>query len=748
MAHDINKLSLLVKSQLPEYIRDNNETFVAFLKAYYEFLEQDGNAHATLIGSTHYKDIDQTIDSFVDYFMKQFVYGIPLNIFEAGETEAKRFLVKYISSMYRAKGSPNALKFLFRLAFDEEIDVIFPNDYLLRPSDGKWNRTAVVRASIGYIGNTISNASIITGKEIFPSLSNVIYTGIDSYIEQDDGTYVLYLDEKEFLDNDYEFIANERLCFSNATINANVVITVLNTLSSIDIVDGGLGYTTDDNITITINPSWTDHNLRIRSQDFENSNWLKLNGATGVANIADPLGGISSYTINANAGYLQGATSPFPSVYTGMVATEVIWLKANAAITGGIVVADNSDGVPAYAYSPSITTFWQKFSFPYIATAASSLYDTIIILSHATAQVSVAFSQCVMGPDVLPYVPTTTTGIYGTAIEAPTAGIGSVNESGKISSIYVINNSSNITGNITVSVPSPSNTRTATYTSNSNVTTIRLNSNIRHGLSVLDSVNLVISSGGVTTNNYIVSDVVNKRVFRVQSVNANTLGNLTLTYLNTANLQANVGTVVRSALGYGLTVDGQLDTTILIQDSNKWQQYSYIIRSSLDITTWADLVKKTLHPAGLALFGEVTIYTEVEGSSTSGIYAGPIGKPVGPYDSSAYDAFILFIYSLFTDTPTEVNMGPPDAYYVIESNLESWMLDPSSSRISAGSTLEVLDQFKFEYGNAFPINIIGDYTINSINHRIPTNFQPPSHVESPYRDLANANVIYSQSINT
>jgi len=59
------KLSTLVNSQLPEFIRYDYDTFVTFLEAYYEYLEQDQYAHELLQNSRSYSDIDTTIDSFV-----------------------------------------------------------------------------------------------------------------------------------------------------------------------------------------------------------------------------------------------------------------------------------------------------------------------------------------------------------------------------------------------------------------------------------------------------------------------------------------------------------------------------------------------------------------------------------------------------------------------------------------------------------------------------------------------------------
>lgn len=578
MSHEFNKISLLVKSQLPEYIRSNYDTFAAFLKAYYEFLEDDDEARGIIQTSNYYKDVDKTLDMFVDYFLKEFVYGVPLSVFDPNDTESKRFLVKHINKLYRSKGSPNALKFLFRLAFDEEIDVIFPNDYLLRPSDGKWAKTALIRTSI--TSNLAPNLDSLLYKTICNEDESIECPGIENYILQPDGTYYLYVDPTHFSENDLQFRGGEFLHFDDANVNANVTVSVLNTLVSIDIIDGGLGYKTTDAITI----------------------------------------------------------------------------------------------VPS----------------------------------------------------------------------GPTAHIETVNESGKITAISIVENGANVASNTTVTVVS-SGTRTASYTLRANVATIILDSNIKHGLSLYDTVNLTISGGTLANGNYIVSEVLNKKIFQVQHVAANSTGNLTISYRSNANLLANIGTIIRGATGYGLSVDGQLDTTILIQDSYKWQQYSYIVRSSLDIDTWLDLVKTTLHPAGLAIFGEVTLYSST--GNVESIYAGPIGTPASATDRSAYDSFIQLILVLINDSVNDIGMSSaPDSYYGIEVYDTPEILD-GATRTSAGATLEVLDQFKFEYGNAFPINIIQDFTIDSINPVVKTNFQPPSYIEAPYRDTANANLIYSISIN-
>jgi hypothetical protein len=49
-----------------------------------------------------------------------------------------------------------------------------------------------------------------------------------------------------------------------------------------------------------------------------------------------------------------------------------------------------------------------------------------------------------------------------------------------------------------------------------------------------------------------------------------------------------------------------------LQDSYFYQDYSYVIRSKSSIEEWRDLIKKTTHPAGFQLFGEMVIESEAE----------------------------------------------------------------------------------------------------------------------------------------
>lgn len=50
---------------------------------------------------------------------------------------------------------------------------------------------------------------------------------------------------------------------------------------------------------------------------------------------------------------------------------------------------------------------------------------------------------------------------------------------------------------------------------------------------------------------------------------------------------------------------GHLSSNMYLQDSDYYQEYSYVIRTGISLDTYADAVKKAIHPAGMKFFGEI-----------------------------------------------------------------------------------------------------------------------------------------------
>ena len=151
--------SSIVSAQLPGFIREEYPQFALFLEKYYTWLEQSGNAiYSSEELKTSY-DVDLASDYYIDQIKKEFLPYLPEDI-----VVDPRTLIKLARNLYSAKGTPQSLKFLFRALFNEEIDIFYPKDDILKVSDGKWVLPLALRLDTS--DNNIFNIRnvIITGE--------------------------------------------------------------------------------------------------------------------------------------------------------------------------------------------------------------------------------------------------------------------------------------------------------------------------------------------------------------------------------------------------------------------------------------------------------------------------------------------------------------------------------------------------------------------------------------------------------
>ena len=109
-----------------------------------------------------YANVDNTIYDFLDQLRESFMNAIP-NELATGVN--KRNLIKNIRELYRAKGTSEGHKIFMRMLLNENIDIVYPNKYMMRASDGKWSNQTILRCSPGVnsIGSEIIG-QVITGQ--------------------------------------------------------------------------------------------------------------------------------------------------------------------------------------------------------------------------------------------------------------------------------------------------------------------------------------------------------------------------------------------------------------------------------------------------------------------------------------------------------------------------------------------------------------------------------------------------------
>jgi hypothetical protein len=242
-----NRLSLLIENQLPDFVQTDYGMFVTFLKAYYEFLEQNNQAQELLQDITKYADIDETSEEMINKFLENYAQDI-----SSSNIVDNKALVKRIREIYNRKGTESAYRILFNILYKETIEFFYPYDIVLKPSTGKWNVPISLRVKQTDIRQNIfnfKNTQIIGGTSKATSIvDNVQKVNIDEF-----DVYDLILDTKSTIGY---FVGGENITAIKSVIldssldTSNLYGTVYSVLSKIDIVDGKLGYKKGHSLTI------------------------------------------------------------------------------------------------------------------------------------------------------------------------------------------------------------------------------------------------------------------------------------------------------------------------------------------------------------------------------------------------------------------------------------------------------------------------------------------------------------------
>ncbi|WP_292486275.1 hypothetical protein, partial [Methanohalobium sp.] len=237
-----NKISTLIETQFPEFFFEDGPVFVDFIKAYYEWLEQEKNVIDATQNVLNYRDIDNTLDEYVQYFISEFIPSVPEDAI--GD---KRLFIKYAIEFYRGKGSEASYKLLFRMLYDEDITIYYPREDILKVSDGRWVEESSIRLGRPFQGDLDS----LEGQEIEGLTSGATAT-VDRVIRgQESGLLVreVFITNSDGAFRDGEVVTNNK---TGDDLITGTVVSFVGTLVDIDPVRfKGQGHSVGDRFTVT-----------------------------------------------------------------------------------------------------------------------------------------------------------------------------------------------------------------------------------------------------------------------------------------------------------------------------------------------------------------------------------------------------------------------------------------------------------------------------------------------------------------
>jgi hypothetical protein len=503
-------------------------------------------------------DIDQTLEDFVEYFRTEFMINIPKNV-----QADKRLLSKYIRQFYRTRGSNESFRFLFRAIFNEEIEVYYPGDDILRVSDGRW-----VKESIIYVTGPFSTPlNEFIGKRVIGQTS-----GAEGRVQNVIGVILRGVPAQQFILESVigEFDGGEII--STVDGDTATILASSGSITSVRVTDGGSFWAVDDSINLLGQSSGASASGTVISVNNETID----QGL--IFRIYD---GGRGYTVgNTVIDIVGGGGTGAAFTITDIANTELISTMTDTIEPVKNVFIDPSPEVQ-YGDSPSVGS-------PISANLAAATYTTTMS-SLANNNVTVgsvnAIALVSAGKDYnsIPIVTITEPNIENLALADGTGGIKGAdglivanNATGAILSIQILTSGGGFEDDEEVTLTGSTATTVVTYAEDWR--------NLKPG----------VSTTGATVSFTRTTQTEGEAV-------VTTSGNVILP-------------------GRYTDTKGLLSSDKKIQDSYYYQEFSYDIGSVLEFNVYKDIIKRALQPAGTAMFGttimntlaDVNARTEVE----------------------------------------------------------------------------------------------------------------------------------------
>ena len=525
----------------------------------------------------NFRDPDKVINHFLFNMRDEFLATLPENL--AGGVD-KRKLVKNIKSLYRSKGSVRGHEMFFRILFGETSETIYPREQMLKASDGQFDSLKVLRviASIGdatqLVGRPItgqsSSATAIVENTTTFQIGDKTVTQLILNLDSINGTFTIGEEiQGTATESDDYFI--------------KAVVTGIPGTKNIT-NDGSLNLTTD---TITLTA-----------------------GGVGALFQVEEIGPgkITEIVVdNKGTGYEIGDTLSFTNTGTsGLNAAGFV-----SIVNGGIADQNGST-------SPADGTE-DRFILEDETTRGDSYEGRVLVQEKFTDLQTIEEIFLTNGGNQYTTLPTVSV-TSSTGSSATVRAYG--DEIGKIVRLKTVE-----LGRDYQTAPTPP------------VLGFFNNMIVINVVGTFNAGDTVSGAGGATGT--IDSFDSDRGLLRIKSVTgtfnidetitSSSSGTCKLKKLDVTTATVNVVSVSDTDGDY-ISERGKVsETTMRIQDSLYYQDYSYVIKVGQSIARWRDAFKKTMHTAGFYFTGQVDIVSRITVTASGpveGVTSGVLESPL------------------------------------------------------------------------------------------------------------------------
>lgn len=634
MANTNVGISNFVYSQAPFFVRTDHPTFIKFLEAYYQYLEQSGNTIERAKGFREALDVDRSIDLYTEKLYSQFLSLLPDEI-----VADKNLIIKHIKDFYRSRGTEKSIEFLLSILYDLDTNFYYPKKDILKASDGKWYLEKSLKVFDILVNNVadsgVYTAKNFTGRQVVGATSNATATveSVDVYYENG-----VIVKELKISNQVRDFIAGEviRGQFEEEgqvkDISANVFSGII---VRVDILNRGNNYVVGQTANVESNTG-TGGIIVVSSVSrgsvktiaptdggagFQNTNVILVSGGGGTG-------------ANAEVTLINADESAHPNTYN--IVISLISAEANTTIGNAVysnLVSSIAD--PANTWiANSMSYFKYANTGPIqrvaVITGGNNYTGAISFSAEANTRVrslGILGKMKIVNPGT-GYQANDEIEIINRPYSTVGAGTGargyvaSVNGTGAITSVKFKQVPGYYIGGSGYNMSELPTTNVITSTGvGGNVAVTAVLGDGEALTSTTDDIGSILSlqiiSGG---SGYTVPPVINLQSFGSGTAQA-------------------VATVVQGVYTYPgrfLNDDGHLSSYNFLQDGRYYHNYSYVVRVKQSIANYRKTLKSLVHPSGMSLFGE---YTSVDEGETMNVQARASNTTVKMlYKFAPYDA--------------------------------------------------------------------------------------------------------------
>jgi len=521
----------------------------------------------------NFRDPDKVIQHFLSQFRNEVLNTIPEDLHDSVN---KRELIKRVKTLYRTKGTAKGHELFFRLLFGENSEIFYPKEQMLRVSDGEFTSNKVLRTI-----NSVGNTGQLVGRTITGLTSNTtaVVENLNRFQIGDQLVSELLLNEDNIVGT---FQVGETIR-GTATDTDDIYIkaTVTGVPGTFTITNNGSHFKIGDNVS------------------------LVGGGQASICQVGEiGSGPITDFYINASGTQYQiGDPIVFSNANTngGGAVAEI------AVVNGAIGNETGTDGHIVYETATSTHDISPGNKIA-LETGLGDITD-IRLISGGSGYTT---------------TPTATiTSTNGVNAELLTYGDGI----GNLLGVTIVES-----GRSHETAPTPPTV------------------SLIESIVVLQSNGSYVATETVTGSSSSATGVVvswdnDRKLLRLKNRNATAFTlNETLTggTSGTTGLmgKSDPGTATIDVVGLAtsegkyISEDGHLsETTMKVQDSLYYQDFSYVVKVGRTIDEWRDAFKKTMHPAGFYFTGQVNIESRIDAQINMPVVGRVTGISTSPFIS-------------------------------------------------------------------------------------------------------------------